>query len=204
MRIAILGVMGSGKSTLAEELANYLNFDYVPEPYQENPYIPNYIKTGENAFSCQMAMLALWHKVWSKADTEFMHDGEINWVVDGHPLLSAEVFTEMAHYRGQLTAEDVRLVKVCYEMMRKRCEVDLAVFLSATPDTLLQRIRRRGRDFEVDVNAHTLGVLHSYYMKATEDYLLPKVVIETDKLTPKQVMGRALQAVEVCLSNKKR
>ena len=58
---------------------------------------------------------------------------------------------------------------------------DLVVYLRASTDTLLSRIKTRGRDYEQTINPeylHILNISYDKWINSVEDY--PVLIIETD------------------------
>ena len=60
---------------------------------------------------------------------------------------------------------------------------DLIVYLRASTDTLLNRIEKRGRDYEGSISPeylHSLNISYDQWINSAKDY--PVLIIETDDL----------------------
>ena len=78
---------------------------------------------------------------------------------------------------------------------------DLVVYLRASTDTLLSRIKTRGRDYEQTINPeylHSLNISYDKWINSVEDY--PVLTIETDGLNifhdPQQLKNIENQILE--------
>jgi deoxyadenosine/deoxycytidine kinase len=96
----------------------------------------------------------------------------------------AEIFAAHLHREGHIDDRDWRTYEDLYRTLRDEIRPpDLMIYLRCPLRTLLQRIRRRGRQFERAVPRAYLASLDRLYEEWYARYdLSPTIVIETDRI----------------------
>lgn len=157
MLIAIEGCLGAGKSTVAKGLAAYRNSELLLEEFELNPFLRAFYKDPVvNATETEFAFLLLhFHQLKSLVDvaskSEVITDFHL-----GKDILYADLNltdTRARHLFG-------KLYDLCVE---KTPLPALMIFLSAPTELLVERIRRRERDFEVDVDPRYYAAVNASY-----------------------------------------
>jgi len=143
MFIAVIGPVGLGKSTFAESLASRFELPLFEEPWEKNEYIPH---LPLNVFSCQYKQLSIMRAqqatVAKKARKE-------NVVADRIYQETFDIFCRQ--YRHLLTLEEwAALESFDLQYANTVPMPDIVFSLVANPEVALSRIKKRGRDFEVD------------------------------------------------------
>ena len=141
--IGIIGSVGAGKSSLASNLQNQLDAAILQEPWESNPYIPH---LPSNGFSCQwkqMDLLLENHLTAKKLAKRSVV------VMD---RILHEVFEVFARQmRGQFTQEEFEALRIRYQQLKDVVpKVDVVVYLNADPQVCWERMKKRGRTFEVN------------------------------------------------------
>src|SRR6266705_3292841 len=148
--VVVEGVIGVGKTSLARMLSERLTARLVLEEVEENPFLKDFYRDrARYAFQTQM------HFLFSRYQQQ-------------RGLRQLELFSErlVADYLFQkdrifaslnLTDRELAL----YERLVGWLELevmkpDVVVYLQANPDTLLERIARRGRPYEKDIARESL------------------------------------------------
>lgn len=146
MQITVLGTMGVGKSTLARSLAELLNLEFHPEPFEPNPYLPLAYRDPEKyGLLTQLAFLPL-----------FIQHSRKSGVLDGSLLSSRYVFAPT-----YLAGSDLENYCKLYSAVEPDYQTpDLYVCLDAEPETLAQRVNSRGRDMEAGVSVSWIEELN--------------------------------------------
>lgn len=182
--IAVAGNMGAGKSSLVEWLQ--AQFGMVPffEPNDENPYLSDFYRDMPRwAMSSQLFFLVRRFQI---------HRAVVRRAgVDARPIVQdrtlyedAEVFARHLRDAGYIDARDWSTYEDLYLTLREEIRApDLMIYLRCPLKTLVQRIRRRGRDFERGVPRSYLASLERLYEDWYARYdLSPSLVVETDRL----------------------
>ncbi|ADI15927.1 deoxynucleoside kinase [Truepera radiovictrix] len=170
--IAVEGPIGAGKTSLSRLLAESLGAQLVLEVVEENPFLAPFYRDPERyAFSAQTFFLLSRFK-----QVQEMRQGSLfftHTVADY--LFDKDVIFASLNLRG----DEWRLYEELYTQLRPKLpEPDLTVYLRATPDLLLERIAKRARPFEQDLEAAYLQALGEAYDRYFERYAGPLCVIE--------------------------
>jgi len=178
--IAIAGNVGVGKSTLTTMLAEKLRWEPFYEAVGDNPYLADFYKDMQRwSFHSQIFFLSrrLRHH-------RQLLDSPNSVVQDRSVYEDAEVFARNLYQQGTLNERDYGSYRELYEVLVLFLPPpDLVVYLKASVPTLLERIARRGRDFERDISPLYLQRLNELYNAWIEDFTLcPVLTIPADDL----------------------
>jgi deoxyadenosine/deoxycytidine kinase len=175
MLIVIEGCVGAGKSTVAEGLAACRGSELLLEDFEANPFLRAFYRDRiENATETEFAFLLLhFHQLKSHADaasrSEVIADFHL-----GKDLLYAD-----------LNLKDVRAKRLFYELyelcLEKTPRPGLMIFLSTTTDLVLERIRRRKRDFELQIDLKYYAAVNAAYEELFKRYPGQKLRIPMDE-----------------------
>jgi len=158
--LAIAGNIGVGKTELTDRLAAALGWKVYYEPVIENPYLDPFYKDMERwSFHLQIYFLA----ERFKAQVQIGKSGEA-FIQDRTIYEDAEIFARTLHEQGSMTKVDydnyVELFHCMTDFLRPP---DLIIYLHASPDTLMERIARRGRASEKAITRDYLARLGAAY-----------------------------------------
>jgi len=182
--VAVAGNMGSGKSSLVEWLRQ--QFGMVPffEPNDENPYLADfYTDMPRWAMSSQLFFLVRRFQIHRAVVRRAAEDPR-PMVQDRTLYEDAEVFAAHLHEAGHLDDRDWAMYQELYLTLRDEIRPpDLMIYLRCPMKTLVQRIKKRGRDFEKKLPRAYLASLERLYEAWYARYdLSPTLVVETDRL----------------------
>jgi deoxyadenosine/deoxycytidine kinase len=178
--VAIAGNMGVGKSTLTRQLIAELGWTPFYEAVDDNPYLADFYRDMPRwGFHSQLFFLSRrlrYHREIVSHPNHVIQDRSV--------FEDAEVFARNLHQRGNISARDYQLYRDLYEeFIQIVPPPDLIVYLRASVPTLIERIHRRGRDFERDISPLYLQQLNELYNAWIEDFTLcPVLTIETDMI----------------------
>lgn len=178
--IAIAGNMGVGKSTLTRLLAKDFGWTPFYEAVDDNPYLADFYKDMRQwSFHSQVFFLSRRLRYQREIAN---HPGPV--VQDRSIYEDAEIFARNLHQRGNMSQRDYQVYRDLYdEFIQFLPQPDLVVYLKASLPTLIERIHRRGRDFEQDVSPLYLQQLNELYNAWIEDFTLcPILIVPADNL----------------------
>lgn len=165
--VSIEGPIGVGKTSLARILRDNLGFRCFFELSFRNPYLDRFYKDIERySFPIQLEFLVNRFRQWKRIQNIR------NNIVCDYFFYKDEIFAQM-----NLKGEDLNLYKRIFNLMVEHIRPpDYVIYLSATPEILLSRIRRRGREYEAPITLEYLERLCRSYNEYFEDYKLSPVL----------------------------
>lgn len=178
--VVISGNIGVGKSTLVGLLAQRLGWTPYYEPNADNPYLADFYADMKRwSFHSQVFFLAqrvAQHK-------QLLERGEPV-VLDRSVYEDAEIFARNLSLRGEMSERDWQTYESLYRTMSSLLRPpDLVVYLRASLPALMQRIARRGRDYESRVSPEYIESLNQLYDAWARTFTAgPVLTIETDAL----------------------
>jgi deoxyadenosine/deoxycytidine kinase len=178
--IAVAGNMGVGKSTLTNLLVNA--FDGTPfyEAVDDNPYLTDFYQDMRQwSFHSQIFFLT------SRLRSHREILGHPYTVIQDRSIYEdAEIFARNLYQRGNMSDRDFNVYRSLYQEFTQFLPApNLIIYLKASVPTLIERILRRGRDFEQDVSPLYLQQLNELYDAWIEDFTLcPVLTIDADRL----------------------
>lgn len=178
--IAIAGNMGVGKSTLTRLLAKDLSWTPFYEAVDDNPYLADFYKDMRQwSFHSQIFFLS--RRLRYQRDIANYPESVVQ---DRSIYEDAEIFARNLYQRKNMTQRDYQVYRDLYEeFIQFLPRPDLIIYLKASLPTLIERIHRRGRDFEQDVSPLYLQQLNELYTAWIEDFTLcPILTVPADHL----------------------
>ncbi len=178
--IAVAGNIGVGKSTLVSMLCKRLEWQPFYEPVAENPYLADFYADMRTwAFHSQIFFLT--RRLRSHVELSQFPDSVVQ---DRSVYEDAEIFAHNLFLQGYIQPRDYQTYRELYEMaMQLLPPPDLMIYLRASVPTLVERISRRGRDYERRISAEYLQSLNDLYERWISDFVLcPVLTIPSDDL----------------------
>ncbi len=175
--IAVEGPIGVGKTTLAKMLCGRYSGRLVLERHDDNPFLSKFYKDRRRyAFQTQLFFLLSRFKQQQELFT-----GELlaTHVVSDYLFQKDRIFASL-----NLESDELALYDHVASLLEKKIPLpDLVIYLTATPETLIGRIGRRGRNYERNFDVDYLKELCQLYSKYFFHYnLTPLLVINTDNV----------------------
>lgn len=193
MLIAIEGCLGAGKTTVAKGLAAHRESHVLLEDFESNPFLTAFYEDPvENATETEFAFLLL-HFHQLKKHSSAVSGPEV--IADFHlgkDILYADLNLKEATTR--------RVFGDLYELcVSKTPEPAVIVYLSASTELLVERIRKRNRHFEVDFDpAYYADVNAAYenYFRRYSGRLLRISMDQWDFVTDQSLYRRLSQMLD--------
>ena len=178
--VAVAGNIGVGKSTLVEMLCVRLGWEPFYEPVTENPYLEDFYN-DMSAWSFHSQIFFLTNRLRSHHKLG-QHPGSV--VQDRSVYEDAEIFAYNLFLQGYINQRDYQTYRDLYETTSRLLPPpDLVVYLRASVPTLMNRIERRGRNYERTITPEYLHGLNNLYEQWIENFTLcPVLSVPADEL----------------------
>ena len=158
--VGIAGNIGAGKTTLTDIIAERFNWKPYYEMVVDNPYLSDFYGDMRRwSFNLQVFFLSNRFKTHKE-----MEDSGFSCVQDRTIYEDVEIFAFNLREMGNMSQRDYDNYRELFSIMTSYLKKpDLIVYLKASTDTLLSRIRKRGREFEKSIKPEYLHMLNIAY-----------------------------------------
>lgn len=160
--IAIEGPIGVGKSSLAKKIASHFDFELLQEIVEENPFLDKFYDNIEE-WSFQTEMFFLCNRV------KQLEDIEADLLKKNKPVVADyHIFKNVIFARRTLEKSKIKKYEQIFDILTNDLVTpNLVIYIHASLDTLLKRIKQRGRSIEKNIQASYLAQLIQDY----KDYM---------------------------------
>jgi len=175
--ISIEGSIGAGKTSLAQLLAERVKARLVLERLEENPFLPKfYADRAKYAFQSQLFFLL---NRYSQQRELLQQDLFYDCIICDYLFARDRIFAYL-----NLNEDELLLYEHIYEFLDEAIpKPDLVVYLQTSTDILMERIKRRGRDYEKRISQEYVRELNERYNSFFFHYSqTPLLVVNTDNL----------------------
>lgn len=176
-QIVVEGPIGVGKTSLARRLGALLDARLVLEEPEQNPFLSRFYEDRDRfALATQLSFLL---QRIDKSRELAQPDALARPVVADFLLEKDAVFALLT-----LSADEYALYRrISGELSPPATRPDLVIYLQASPETLIARVRRRGVDMERRIDDAYLTVLAESYMHFFHDYdAAPVMVVNSENI----------------------
>lgn len=180
MHIAIAGNIGAGKTSLTELLAKHYSWEAHFEDVIDNPYLDDFYTHMERwSFNLQIYFLKSRFQQLLK-----IKNGKKTIVQDRTIYEDAHIFAPNLKAMGLMNQRDFKNYQELFELMESLIQgPDLLIYLRSSIPNLVNKIHKRGRDYENLISIDYLSRLNERYEAWTSTYDKGKnVIIDVDNL----------------------
>ncbi len=175
--IAVEGPIGVGKTSLAQKLARLLDAEPLLEQPEANPFLPRFYEDRRRyALPTQLAfLLARFEQTRPLVQGELFQRARVADFLPDKDLLFARLNLDESEFQ--------LYQKIHADLKPPAPPPDLVIYLQATPTTLVERIRRRGRPYERALDIAYLTELADSYAKFFYHYeAAPLLIVNSEHL----------------------
>jgi deoxyadenosine/deoxycytidine kinase len=177
--IVVEGPIGAGKTSLARRLAERFGAQAVLEEPQSNPFLERFYRDAARyALPTQLFFLFQRIEQLRTIAQRDLFDSAVvgDFLLDKDPLFA----------RLTLSDDELGLYRQIFESLEPQAPTpDLVIYLQAQPDTLVERVRRRGVAAEAAISEAYLRSLADAYSRFFHHYdAAPLLIVNTERLNP--------------------
>lgn len=175
--IVVEGPIGVGKTSLAQRLATHLNAALVLEQPEQNPFIARFYQDMER-YALATQLFFLFQRISQLRELSqidlFNRTTVADFLLDKDPLF--------AHLT--LNDDELHLYQQIYATLSPQApRPDLVIYLQAQTETLVERVRRRGAEFEQPISeAYLARVADSYNRFFYHHTGTPVLIVNSERL----------------------
>ncbi len=179
MYISIEGVIGVGKTTLARLLQERFQAELLLEVFEENPFLSNFYEDrARYAFQTQIFFLLSRYHQQNSSVPEILKAGK--------NLIADYTFAKDALFaRINLQGDELDMYYNVHEALAEKIPLpDLIVYLRADTKILMQRIARRDREYERNMEEHYIDLVNQGYEDFFENFFhgVPVLRVDTNSI----------------------
>jgi deoxyguanosine kinase len=180
--IAVEGPIGVGKTSLAKAISEQFHYHLLKEIVDENPFLGKFYENIEEwSFQTEMFFLCNRYKQLEDINRDFLKKQKP--VVADYHILKNLIFAERTLRYDQYQ----KYLKIYHILTDDMPEPNMIIYLNASLDTLLHRIKMRGRKIEKNIDPlylHELSIAYERTMKLLkkEKPHIPILHFDGDKL----------------------
>jgi deoxyguanosine kinase len=155
--IVIEGPLGVGKTSLAHKLAERFNAQILLENIEDNPFLEKFYQNPKRyGFQIQIFFLL----------RRYQHSLEL----DQKGLFKSAIITDYLFDKDRIFAKvnlddkEFWLYEQMFQLLKKRVPVpDLVIFLQTKTEVLMERIRKRNKDYEKPISFKYLDEINQAF-----------------------------------------
>ena len=157
--IAIEGNIGAGKTTLSKMISNDFNAKLVLERFADNPFLPKFYQDqARYAFPLEMSFLADRYQQFMDDTSQF--DLFKNFMVSDYDIFKSLIFAKVT-----LQKDEYNLYRKVFNFMyREVRKPQIYLYLYQNTERLLANIKKRGRDYEQNIDPIYLENINRGYL----------------------------------------
>jgi 2-amino-4-hydroxy-6-hydroxymethyldihydropteridine diphosphokinase len=198
--IAIEGNIGAGKTSLAYKISQDFNAKLILERFADNPFLPKFYEEPQRyAFTLEMSFLA--DRYQQISDDLSQLDLFKDFMVSDYDIYKSLIFSKIT-----LPEDEFKLYrKLFYLMYKDIAKPDLYVYLYQNTERLQENIKKRGRDYEQNIDSEYLEKINSGYLEflKNQSELNVKIIDISEKDFVKNRADYLWLLGEICSSNNK-
>ena len=201
MHIAVAGNIGSGKTSLTKLLSKHYKLEAHYEDVSENPYLNDFYEHMERwSFNLQIYFL---NSRFRQLLT--FKDNKKKFIQDRTIYEDAYIFAPNLNSMGLMNKTDFNNYKNLFELIESLIKgPDLLIYLRSGIPNLVNKIHKRGRDYENSISIDYLSRLNERYEAWISTYDKSKLVVidvdEIDFVEKKKDLKIVLEKLDPLLS----
>ena len=175
--IVVEGPVGVGKTTLARAIADASGATLMLEEPGANPFLERFYENADR-YALPTQLFFLFQRIdqlgtLNQADL-FRRGTVADFMLEKDALFA----------RLNLKNDELKLYEQIYDHLKPQAPVpDLVIYLQAAPDTLIERVQRRGASYEKNIpDPYLIGLAEAYTRFFYQYASAPLLIVNSDRL----------------------
>tara|TARA_Y100001968_G_scaffold53572_1_gene44644 strand:+ start:5620 stop:6261 length:642 start_codon:yes stop_codon:yes gene_type:complete len=175
--VAIEGCIGVGKTSLAKLLTERLEAKLILEKFEDNPFLPDFYQ-NPNRYAFQTQLFFLLSRYRQQIDLQ-QTDLFYKCIVSDYIFAKDRLFATL-----NLSEKEISLYDSVASLLEKNITFpNLVIFLQSDTDRLMENIRKRGRNYEKQMDWKYIDSLNQVYNEYFFRYdKSPLMIINTNDI----------------------
>jgi deoxyguanosine kinase len=175
--IVVEGAIGSGKTSLARRLAERLQAELVLEDPSSNPFLPQFYRDMRR-YALPTQLFFLFQRV---GQLEVLRQPDL---FDRRTVADFALAKDPLFARLTLDDAEYQLYSKIYDHVKPQAPApDLVVYLQASVETLVHRVKKRGHAMEQGISEDYLRALSEAYTRYFHHYdESPLLIVNSERL----------------------
>lgn len=175
--IVVEGPIGVGKTTLARAISEASGASLMLEDPDANPFLPRFYENAER-YALPTQLFFLFQRIDQLATLNqsdlFRRATVADFMLEKDALFA----------RLNLKDDELRLYEQIYDHLKPQAPTpDLVIYLQAAPDTLIERVQRRGAPYEKNIpDPYLVGLAETYTRFFYQYSGSPLLIVNSDRL----------------------
>ena len=177
--VVIEGPIGAGKTSLATKLAQHYAAHTLLEQPESNPFLERFYR-NQARYALPTQLFFLFQRVQQLGEVTqldlFRTSVVADFLLEKDPLFA----------RLTLADDELKLYEQIFAQLKPQAPLpDLVIYLQAPPDTLVERVLKRGNPIESGISETYLRSLSDSYTRFFHRYDdAPVLIVNTEHLNP--------------------
>jgi deoxyguanosine kinase len=175
--IVVEGPIGVGKTTLARAISEASGASLMLEEPEANPFLARFYENAER-YALPTQLFFLFQRIDQLAalnQSDLFHRATVaDFMLEKDALFA----------RLNLKNDELKLYEQIYDHLKPQAPVpDLVIYLQAAPDTLIERVQRRGAPYEKNIpDPYLIGLAETYTRFFYQYTAAPLLIVNSDRL----------------------
>ena len=175
--IVVEGPIGVGKTTLARAISEASGASLMLEDPDGNPFLPRFYENAER-YALPTQLCFLFQRIDQLASLNqsdlFRRATVADFMLEKDALFA----------RLNLKDDELKLYEQIYTHLKPQAPVpDLVIYLQAAPDTLIERVQRRGAEYEKNIpDPYLIGLAEAYTRFFYQYSGAPLLIVNSERL----------------------
>ncbi|WP_300437839.1 2-amino-4-hydroxy-6-hydroxymethyldihydropteridine diphosphokinase [Christiangramia sp.] len=170
--IAVEGNIGAGKTSFSTMVSEDFNAKLILERFKDNPFLPKFYENKERyAFPLEMSFLA--DRYQQLSDDLAQYDLFKDFVISDYDVFKSLIFAKITLHDDEYSLYH----KLFHLMYKELVKPELYIYLYQNTERLLENIKKRGRDYEQNIQPEYLMDINKSYLNFIKSQSNMKVQI---------------------------